>query len=704
MFKSEILAPGGSFNSSIHAFEAGADAVYIGMSSFSARKGAKNFSPGSLRRLKSYAERHRKKIFVAINTVLKDDELPRVITLLHHLSLIKVDGIILQDPGLAYIMRHNFPHLKMHASTQMAVHNSEGVRILKDEGFSRIILARELTLEEIGKIRSDHRDVELEVFIHGAMCYSFSGICLASGILLGRSGNRGECGQICRTWFDQGDYFFSANDMKAGTIIKELCNLGIDSLKIEGRLKSPEYVSHTVSYYRAILGGEKATVIKKEEKLSSLSFSRDQTGAFFKSAKGESMVNKNYASHTGIPAGKILSSDKGSFRFKTETEISDRDGLLLFRGRVKHQFALKSTGKKNFYTPGETIEVLFPEKVEKGDTIFKVSGHDLQLKEYKEESYKPWKTEIAATVYMNDDGILLSTEINGETIKIEEKTAPQKSTGGKPFQGVLEEKLRKSGTALFAINRVQLVNTSGLKDDEIFFPLSLLKKLKNAFYVKIEDSLDLIFSTSGMEILHSIEDRLLKNNYLNSAFKIPSRKEMNPGGGLIPFVGKDTKFSESVVFYPLPPLIFHKSDFSELEQSIQNICSDKTRTVAVGINNISHFFFVQRFSDENNVLFFTDYCSYIANRACQLFYREKIDKLLFSYYWIESKSEALQSLRTFESDFNPHLFVSRICYKLHNKLGICGNCPKDLTYGLKQIDRDFTVRVKDCITWLFQNL
>jgi len=139
MLKPEILAPGGGFNSSIHAFEAGADAVYIGMSSFSARKGAKNFSLESLRRLKSYAVKNNKQIFVALNTVIKDDELEEIIKLLHHLTLIKVDAIILQDPGLAHIINKYFPLLIMHASTQMAVHNSHGVAYLKNMGFKRII-------------------------------------------------------------------------------------------------------------------------------------------------------------------------------------------------------------------------------------------------------------------------------------------------------------------------------------------------------------------------------------------------------------------------------------------------------------------------------------------------------------------------------------------------------------------------------------
>jgi len=674
------------------------------LSSFSARKGAKNFSLEALRKLKNYSEKHNKKIFVAINTVLKDEELDEVIYLLHHLTLLKVDALILQDPGLAYIIKQHFPDLEIHASTQMAVHNSRGVQILKDEGFSRIILARELTLSEIRLIRETHRDVELEVFIHGAMCYSFSGICLASGTLLGRSGNRGECGQICRTWFDNNKYLFSANDMKAGYLVRELQEMAIDSLKIEGRLKSPEYVSHTVSYYHSLIHGAKKTRTEKEETLSALSFSRNQTSAFFKSPRGTDMINNNYASHTGIVAGKVISAKPGKFRLKSETDLSDRDGLLFLRRNEKFQFALKSEGKNTFYKSGETLTVLSREKIDPGVTVYKVSGHDLQLKEFKEESFKPWKTPMVSNVLLRKNSIVLQGEISNQPIEVSEMITLEQSTSGKDINTILIDVLTKSGTSLFAIDSVFIENQSELHENEIFIPLSVLKKLKNSFYQKIEDSLELIFRTSGKAILNSINHELEKTDFIGNPFKIPHRNKMNPTGGIIPFITSDSRFSEKVLFFPLSPLQFHENEFTEIERQIENIASDKTRTVVIGINNISHLSLVDKFSEKKNVLFFTDYCTYVANRACELFYKKKIEKLLFSYYWIEEKSGYLNNLRKVEADFNPHLFVSRICYKLHNNLGSCDNCSKNLFYNLKQRDREYSVIIKDCITWLFQKL
>ncbi|MDA3835704.1 MAG: U32 family peptidase, partial [Spirochaetales bacterium] len=197
----ELMAPAGSFQSAVQAFEHGADAVYAGLQQFSARNAAVNFSFDELRRVKEYAHRRGKFLYIALNTVILDEELEKVLYALHQLTLLQTDGVIVQDLGLAHIIRKYFPSLPLHSSTQLAVHNESGVRYLQSIGFSRIVLARELTLNEIIKIRKSCPNVELKVFIHGALCYSVSGMCLASGALLGRSANRGLCGQICRTWF-----------------------------------------------------------------------------------------------------------------------------------------------------------------------------------------------------------------------------------------------------------------------------------------------------------------------------------------------------------------------------------------------------------------------------------------------------------------------------------------------------------------------
>lgn len=694
MFKSEILAPGGSFNSTLHAFEAGADAIYAGMSSFSARKGAANFTIERLRRLKSYCAPRGKKIYIAINTVIREREMAEVIELLYELSEIAVDGIILQDPGLAYILRKHFPALPIHASTQMAIHNSRGVGILKEAGFSRVILARELTLEEIARIREDQRDVELEVFIHGAMCYSFSGICLASGQLLGRSGNRGECGQICRTWFDddgQKRYAFSANDLKAGEEILKLQKMGIESLKIEGRLKSPAYVSRTVKYYKAILEGKNSQEISREETLSSIAFSRDQQKGFLTNPKGTEMINGEYASHTGLTAGKVLSQKNGKVQFTTELEISDRDGLLILQKGKTNQFALKSTGKKNHYAPGEIVEFFFKDKISPGTKISLVSRHDQQMKEYKEETFKPWKSPLDLDITLQKSQISIQTSTHSGHFSIERELDIEESHKEKDIEEILHKTFSQSGDSFFTIASLSFHNQTEYDQKRVFIPLGKLKEIRREFYFSLQEQNTISIAKKREEILTAIEEEQKEPFYPEL-----SRSEMKPQDSLVPF-GWNTQ-----QWLTIPPLQFSESDFQKLEEDIEEKLNQVEGPISIGINNISHISLVKKYIENPRILFFVDYCLYGANRAFNLFFQQYSDRFLFSYQWIEDKDSPLPPFVQIERDFNPHLFVSRICYRRHNHLGACRNCAQDFNYELKQRDRVFTVIVKNCLTWLFQ--
>ena len=249
----ELALPAGSLETALTAFRHGADAVYFGLKDFSARKGAVNFSFEDLSKIRRFSLENGKKTYITINTLLDDSSIDRVISTLDEVAFYGTDGIIVQDLGVADIIRRYYPSLPLHGSTQLAVHTTEGVRVLEDLGFERVVLSRELNLKEIERIRKDCPDVELKAFIHGALCYGFSGLCSASAIKCSRSANKGECAQICRSWFiddEDGEkgYFFSMEDMKAGERVLELERIGIDSLKVEGRLKSPEYCAAVAEY------------------------------------------------------------------------------------------------------------------------------------------------------------------------------------------------------------------------------------------------------------------------------------------------------------------------------------------------------------------------------------------------------------------------------------------------------------------------
>ncbi len=238
--KPELLAPAGSPETFAAAFRAGADAFYLGAGDFNARKRARNFSQEELKEATLFAHRNGRRVYITLNTLLFDDEFPDVVDLLSFLEDIRVDGVIVQDLGLMSLLRNHFPSIPIHASTQMFCHNSQQALYLKNAGASRIILARELSLDEIRSIAAAV-PLEYEVFVHGAMCFFLFRCCLFSSYLHGDSGNRGRCRQPCRTPFDAGDgvaYPFSMKDLSAASLVSELVASGVSAFKIEGRLRN----------------------------------------------------------------------------------------------------------------------------------------------------------------------------------------------------------------------------------------------------------------------------------------------------------------------------------------------------------------------------------------------------------------------------------------------------------------------------------
>ena len=264
----ELLAPAGNFETALAAFEAGADAVYCGLTEFSARAFADNFSLEDLKNLLRYARSSRnasesrasRKVYITFNTVIDEDNIEAAIEQLARLDEAKPDALIVQDIGVARICRRHFPGLELHASTQLVAHNLEGALAMRDLGFKRVVLARELSLEEIASIAKRCGDMELEVFIHGALCYSVSGLCLFGAMEKGRSGNRGKCPYCCRLPYEdetgKKTLCFSMKDLRLGEDVRKLADAGVASLKIEGRMKSSLYVASVTRYYRDILNTE----------------------------------------------------------------------------------------------------------------------------------------------------------------------------------------------------------------------------------------------------------------------------------------------------------------------------------------------------------------------------------------------------------------------------------------------------------------
>ncbi|MBQ9694386.1 MAG: U32 family peptidase [Kiritimatiellae bacterium] len=343
----ELLAPAGSFDAAIAAFTYGADAIYLGLSRFSARADAANFSDEELTQIIAYArnlERPRK-VYVTLNTLIEAHEMEALLPSLALLERLAIDGVIVQDLGLAARIHRQFPGIPLHASTQLACTSLAGAQALKALGFVRIVTARELTLEEAAEI-GEKAGVEIEVFVHGALCYSISGLCLFSSLTTGRSGNRGRCAYCCRQAFREYNpesdevlsaHPFSMRDLALIDSGDALRRLPLASLKIEGRMKNPLYVAAVTDLYRHLLDGRLTPALRAEktENLRTI-FSRPWTTLYADSLKTpvDAIIDPLCVGHRGAPIGRVLRVLRDTdgitwLTFDTARPIEKHDGLQI---------------------------------------------------------------------------------------------------------------------------------------------------------------------------------------------------------------------------------------------------------------------------------------------------------------------------------------------------------------------------------------
>ena len=356
----EILAPAGGRQQFFAALNSGADAVFLGLESFNARARATNFTAEDLKELVPVAHAFGMKVLVTVNILIKQLELPELFRTLDAIEASGADAIIVQDLAVARIAKKYFPAIRLHASTQMAVHNVTGVLEAAKYGFKRVVLARELTHQEVRKIRAAvPRDLaELETFCHGSLCYSYSGLCFFSGAEDARSGNRGECAYTCRQPYkiinEPGHGFlFSMKDLDTSKSLDLLIKAGVDTLKIEGRKKDAQYVATSVKLYRQNLNrlfgrdtlrkSAPASAFdfihdnKPVETDLEFAFKRQPTSFFLKSRYQENVIDLDNPTHKGLDVGSIISVSNSQMTFRTQHAIELYDGLrIVDTGKVFH--------------------------------------------------------------------------------------------------------------------------------------------------------------------------------------------------------------------------------------------------------------------------------------------------------------------------------------------------------------------------------
>lgn len=350
----EILAPCGSYDVLKTAVNAGCDACYIGGDRFGARAYAENLGSDYIFQAIDYAHLHGVKLYLTINTLFKNNEIKDIKNFLAPYYEAGIDAVIVQDLGVFKVVRKLFPDLHIHLSTQMNITSKHGAAYMKKLGATRVVAAREMNISEIKRMK-ENVDIELEVFVHGAMCYSYSGQCLISSLAGGRSGNRGRCAQPCRKCYN-GDYIFSMKDMCALTELPQLMDAGVDSLKIEGRMKNEYYVASAVEAYRTIrddymdgnYNEEKALRLK--QKLANIYNRGGFTDGYFFWSKDRDMISKEKPNNMGVKVGSIVKIHSGQLEILLEDDIYKQDVL---------ETTLKT---------GDSIEITSPSDYFAGDT------------------------------------------------------------------------------------------------------------------------------------------------------------------------------------------------------------------------------------------------------------------------------------------------------------------------------------------------
>lgn len=380
----ELLAPVGNYKSLVQAVNNGADAVYLGISNFNARNNIDNFTIENLVDAVNFAHLNNVKVYLTLNILFSDEELQDALDVVFHANNAGVDAFIVQDLGLVKLIREHYPNVVIHASTQMAIHNVEGAKVAKELGFSRIVLAREVPLEEIKKIHSEV-DIEIEYFCQGALCVSFSGNCYLCSYASGNSGNRGKCQQFCRLPFSlskNGKQIKKGNLLSTKDIcmlkrLKDMCQAGVCTLKIEGRARRPFYVAESVRIYKKALENDFCVTRQDFEDLK-LAFNRgDFCEAYF---NGNDSIISNIQGHKGVEIGRVVDFIRGKnfnqIVMELNHELHVGDGLKFFSEGKE----VASIGAYDIKRVGKNFLVTSKAIVKKGDSV------NLTLDAYKEEN------------------------------------------------------------------------------------------------------------------------------------------------------------------------------------------------------------------------------------------------------------------------------------------------------------------------------
>lgn len=482
----ELLAPAGDADCAFAAFDNGADAIYAGLPKFSARDKSNNFTVSELSKISAYAKKYDKKVYLALNTLVKEAELEEIYNYLSEVNEMGIDAIIVQDIGVAWMIRRFFPDMIIHGSTQMGIHNSAGIEAAAQMGLTRVILERQVTIEELEKI-IENSNLEVEVFAHGALCSSLSGNCLFSSSIGGWSGNRGRCKQPCRRRYHSKDgkngFFFSPDDLYTLDLIPKLIDAGVSSVKIEGRLKKADYVKRAVTAYRMVLD-DGPDVLGKAKMVLSGSPGRKWSSGFYTEESMENLINYKSPGVSGMLSAEVTGSSPRGFTVKIVRELKKGDRIRIQpkSGDEGPQMTItamnKNREKVNKSQKGDTVYIPFNQAVQKGSLVYKVG--DTAQKSLVNIKNLP--------EYINPNVVDLNIKINSDGFSIALPQYPDIQTWISMLRiepaskhKLSEEVIRDS----FISTKEKMVKTDNISvniEGDLFLPSSSLKKLRRDFW------------------------------------------------------------------------------------------------------------------------------------------------------------------------------------------------------------------------------
>ena len=525
----ELLAPVGSFDSLKAAVQNGANAVYLGGKDFSARASANNFDREELKEAVKYAHIRDVRVFVTTNTLIKQNELEDFVEYAKFLYDIDVDAIIMQDIGAAMLIHELLPDFELHASTQMVAHSLEDVQYLESIGFKRVVLARELTVEEIRYI-CDNTNVDIEIFVHGALCVCYSGGCLMSSMIGNRSGNRGRCAQPCRQKYtmidistgeeihNNGDYLLSTKDLNTIEEIDKIIDTGVLSLKIEGRMKKPEYVATVIKSYRDAIDEYETTkkVNISDETMEDLYtiFNRKFTKGLILGEVGDEVMNSNVPNNQGLYVGKVVDYNKKAKRLKIKLEgtLKKGDGINLGGGTIGRIIKGKDIAQIGY--KGETIELDFIGEAKKNQLVFKTSDTDLidraQKTYTQDKEFAKSLIDAEISIKLDSYPELRLIDKNENIVTVQGDKLVEKALKVALSEEKIETQIKKLGNTPYEIDQLK-INL----DEGVSMPISLINQMRR-------EAIELLDNARI-----SVKGRMYKDNDIKYSPKIYSRNADN---------------------------------------------------------------------------------------------------------------------------------------------------------------------------------